>query len=266
MKEILYILTTILFFSCTEKTKINQSENTQIKEEIFYNDTINSSQPIKISQQEKEFNDFLESIKKFKLQPIDTILISYETKQLEEYEIGKNSIKIFKKDSLNIDWIKINSNRIIIEKLKSINPRIDNEYEEMFCNNVQKVKLYNFNNDEIIFIEFTSHPCTGLGCSVTDYLIYDVKNNQVNLFGNFRTADLDLYNFPIDSNLNYISTEYQGDFHGATPIHFISKVYSLDKNGKFHLKKDLKGKDYFYKISTFPNDKTKAFEYERNWF
>ncbi len=256
----------MLFFSCSEKAKKSASENRIIKEQIVSTETNNSDDPIEISQQEKDFNEFLESIKTFKIQPIDTLEIDYDFKQLEKYKIGKNIIQVFKKDSLNIDWIKINSNKLTVENLKTINPRVDGNREDMFCNSIQKIKLYNINKDEIIFLEFTSHPCTGLGCSVSDYLIYDVKNNQVNLFGNFRTVNMDFYNFPINKKLNYISTEYQGDFHGATPIHFISRVYSLDNKGKFQLEKDLKGKEYYYEIITFPNEENKEFEYKRNWF
>lgn len=175
MKETLYILITMLFFSCSEKAKKSASENRIIKKQIVSTETNNLDEPIEISQQEKDFNEFLESIKTFKIQPIDTLEIDYDFKQLEKYKIGKNIIQVFKKDSLNIDWIKINSNKLTVENLKTINPRVDGNREDMFCNSIQKIKLYNINKNEIIFLEFTSHPCTGLGCSVSDYLIYDVK-------------------------------------------------------------------------------------------
>ncbi|MFV0529967.1 MAG: hypothetical protein ACK5MD_00820 [Flavobacteriales bacterium] len=266
MMKALSIPIIFLLFSCSENKKNNLSENNTIQEQSALIEKMNLAMVVEISQREFFFNQFLDSIKTFKIQPIDTLEVGYNVKQLESYKIGKNTIQIFKKDSLNIDWIKINSNKITIENLKIINPRVDGKIEDMFCNSIQKIKLYNFNNDEIIFLEFTSHPCNGLGCSVSDYLIYDIKNNQVNLFGNFRTANLDFYNFPFDKKLNYISTEYQGDFHGATPIHFISRVYSMDNKGKFQLEKDLKGKEYYYEIITFPNDATKKIEYKRNWF
>jgi len=214
---------------------------------------------------------FLDSIEAFKIQPNDTLNVEYDIKQIENYKIGKNTIQIFKKDSFNINWIKINSDKFTIENLKTINPRVDGETEKMFCNSVQKIKSYKYKNDEIIFLEFTSHPCNGLGCSVSDYLIYNIRSKQVNLFGNFRTADLNLYNFPYNKKLSYLSTEYQsteyqGDFHGATPIHFISRIYSMDNNGVFKLDKDKKGNEYYYEITTFLNDTIKEFEYKRNWF
>ena len=266
MTRILSILILVQLFSCMEKTKNGHSEKLLLENQTVTIHKKDSEKINNISQQEENFNGFIKSIETYKIQPIDTFDIENNLKKLENYDIGKNSIQIFKKDSLNIDWIKINSKKIVIKNLKTINSRVDGKSDEMFCNNIEKIKLYKHNNNEIIFLEFTSQPCTGLGCSVSDYLIYDVKNNQINLFGNFRTADLDFYNFPINRKLNYISTEYKRGFQEATPIHFVSRIYSLDRNGNFQIEKDLTGKEYYYEIITFPNDETKEFEYNRNWF
>jgi len=267
MKKITYIFFTFLLFSCTEKSnKKKEAENKLIEEQSVSDENNKNEKIIEISIQEKNLNNFLDSIKLFKILPTDTLEVKFRYVQLENFELGKNTIQIFKKDSFNIDWIKINSDKLKVENLKTINPRIDDETEEMFCNSIQKIKLYNFKSYKFLFIEFTSHPCTGLGCGVSDYLIYDLNNNQLSLFGNFRTADLDFYNFPFNNKINYISTEYQGDFHGATPNHFISRIYSLDNNGKFWLEKDSTGKEYYFEIITCPNDGIKEFEFKRNWF
>lgn len=266
MKKTLSILLLIQLFSCSEVTKKNQSEPLSKEKQKVSIQTTTSDTIIQISEQEKDFNKFKTSIKPFKIKPVDSLKIEYTLKSIENYTIGSNTIQIFKKDTFNIDWIKINNNKILITNLKTINPRVDGKRQDFFCNNIEKIKLYNFNDVEILFLEFSSNPCTGLGCSVSDYLIYDVKNHQVNLFGNFRTADVNLYKFPINNKLHYIATEYQGDFHGATPIHFISRMYSLDTKGTFQLEKDAKGKEYYYEITTFPKEETKAFEYKRNWF
>ncbi|MCZ8198677.1 MAG: hypothetical protein O9267_13820 [Flavobacterium sp.] len=266
IQKLLNILILILIFSCSEKTKKSESKNLPAEKQKVSTQIKNTAKVIEISDQEKNFNEFIDSLKIFIVKPVDTLKIEVNPKQIENYKIAGNTIQIFKKDTFNIDWIKINNNKILIKSLKTINPRVDGEREKMFCNNVEKIKLYNFNKNKIIFLEFNSNPCTGLGCSVSDYIIYDLKNNQVNLFGNFRTANLNFYSFPFDKKLNYISTEYQGDFHGNTPIHFISRIYSMDNKGKFQLKKDLKGKEYYYEIITFPEEETGRFEYKRNWF
>lgn len=266
MKKTLSILILILLFSCTEKTKKKESENKKLEEQSVSTDKKNSPKNSEISEQEKYFNTFLDTVNKFKIEPIDTLLIEYTIKQLENFKIGRNTIQVFKKDSLQIDWIKINNNKFSTKNLKTINPRVDGKNQKMFCNSLQKIKSYKFNNDEIIFLEFTSSPCNGLGCSVSDYLIYNVTNKKINLFGSFRTANLNLYDFPFNEKLNYIATEYKGDFHGATPIHFISRIYSMDNHGLFKVNKDKSGKEFYYEVTTFPRDSIKEFEYKINWF
>lgn len=263
MKKILLILILILLFSCSERTKKNEYENKKLVQEFGSTVKKNSS---KISEQKKHFNNFFNSLNRFKIESIDELSIEYHIKQLENFKIGKNTIKIFKKDSVSIDWIKINEDKFTIENLKTINPRLNGKNEKMFCKSLQNIKSYKFNNDEIIFLEFVSSPCSGLGCSVSDYLIYSVNYRKINLFGSFRTTNLSLYKFPFNKKLNYISTEYKGDFNGETPIHFISRIYSMDNKGLFKVERDKSGKEYYYEVTTFPKDSIKEFEYKINWF
>lgn len=266
MKKTLYIIIIIQILACSEKTRNHDSLNLPKENQKVENHKINTEKNIEISLKEKHFNALLESIKTYKIQPVDSLVTEYNISQLENYKIGSNNIQIFKKDSININWIKINSNKILVENLKIINNPTDGGNDKMFCNSLQKVKMYKFNSNNVFFLEFISRPGTGLGSSVTDYLIYDQNKNQLNLFENFRGADLDFYKFPFNKKLSYISTNYKGDYHGATPVHFISKIYSLNSSGKFQLQKDSKGKEYYYEIVTFPEDQKKDFEYKWNWF
>lgn len=266
MKKTLHIIILIQILACSEKKRNHDSLNSPKENQKVENHNINVEKNTEISLKDKQFNEFLESIKTYKIQPIDSLVTEYNISQLENYQIGKYEIQIFKKDSFNIDWIKINSNKFSIKNLKIINNPTDGSNDEMFCNSLQRAKLYKFKSNDVIFLEFISSPGTGLGSSVTDYLIYDEKNNQLNLFENFRGADLDFYQFPFNKKLNYISTDYKGDSHGATPIHFLSKIYSLNSNGIFQLEIDSTGKEYFYEIITYPNDQKKEFEYKWNWF
>lgn len=266
MKKTLYIIILIQILACAEKKRNDDSLNSPKENQKIENHNINAEKNSEISLKERHFNEFLESIKTYKIQPVDSLVTEYNITQLENYKIRNNNIQIFKKDSININWIKINSNKFLIENLKITNNPTDGSNDKMFCNSLQKVKLYNFNSNDVILLEFISNPSTGLGSSVTDYLIYDVKNNKLNLFENFRGADSDFYNFPFNKKLNYISSDFSGDYHGATPMHFISKIYSLNDNGKFQLEKDSNGKEYFYETVTYPNDQKKEFEYKLNWF
>src|SRR5690554_576442 len=247
MKTILLILV-VLLFSCSENNKtINTKELSSVSNEIKY-------------------QNILDSIKLYKLKPFDTLQTHYKLGQLENHKIADKTIKIFKRDSLNINWIKINSDKYMIDSLKLINSRTGEASEIMFANSLNKIKLYQFKDDEILLMQFTSFPCTGLGCSVTDYIIYSFNKKKLNLFGSFRSENIDLYNFPLNSDINYIATEYRGDYHGATPMHFISRVYSMNENGRFYQMKDINNKDYYYEITRFPNDTLKEVEYRVSWF
>ncbi len=125
MRKTLFILILFQLFSCTEKTKRSESNNLTKEKQTVSSVKTNSEKIHEISQQEKNFKDFIDSIKIFKILPIDTLQVEYNITQKENYKIGKNTIQIFKKDSLNIDWIKLNSDKLIIKHLKTINPRVD---------------------------------------------------------------------------------------------------------------------------------------------
>ena len=109
-------------------------------------------------------------------------------------------------------------------------------------------------------------PCTGLGCSVNYYLIYDVLTKTKNFFGTFRTDnELELFNFGNDDKLDYVSKTYNGDAHGSTPIEFIYELYSMEANGQFNGQKNSNGLTYQIKHTTFPNDTTEADKFEEHW-
>lgn len=215
---------------------------------------------------EENHKSYRDSIIEYKIEPLDSLLIKYEISQRENYILDKNTVEIYKKDSFNIDELKINSNIINLNKLKTINPRLDGSHEEMFCQSLQRIKLYKFKNDEIVFLEFTSHPCNGLGCSVSDYLIYNSTKNQVSFFGTFRSANLDFFDFPFNSELNYISTEYKGETQNETPIQYVSRIYSMSYNGIFELTTDSLGNEYFIEENIFPNKPNDYYENYLLWY
>ncbi|MCP9762761.1 hypothetical protein [Lacihabitans soyangensis] len=109
MTKILSILIILQLLSCSGKTKNSELENSRIHKHTVSNLKKSSRQSEGISLSEQDFNKFLDSIKLFKIHPIDTLELDYNIVQLENHQIGRNRIQIFKRDSLNIDWIKINS-------------------------------------------------------------------------------------------------------------------------------------------------------------
>lgn len=264
MKKSLIVLFSIVLISCTNQSKKNINKVhpniSKTKEVSAAKKAVESN-----NEEEKKYNGILKSIENFKISPTDSLEIGFDIKPFEKFKFKDNQIEIFKKDSSNIDWIKINGNKILIDKLKIINSRTDKGNEDMFCNNFRKLKLYKYQNETIIFMMFESSPCTGLGCSVTDYLIYNVTKKKINLFGSFRSANLDFYQFPINSELSFIATDYKGDFHEA-PISFKSRIYSMKKDGSFKLLKDKKGNEYFYEVTSLSDNQNSDFEYKFNWF
>jgi hypothetical protein len=121
--------------------------------------------------------------------------------------------------------------------------------------------------EELIGIRMTFYPCTGLGCSVDYYLIYDLQTRTKNFFGTFRTANnLSLYNFNNDDKLDYLSKTFSGDPQGSTPMEFIYELYSMENNGHFVQQKNESGQAYQIKQTTFPNDTTKTEIFEQKWF
>ena len=266
MTKFLFIFfTSLLIISCSQKKdKINNKENSS-------NGSLSNNLPLTkngnaLSLEDEKFDEFLNAMIMYKLVATIKIEHEYKIQQVEKFVVGKHQIEIYKRDSFNIDWIKINSQKIYPNKLKTINPRVDGVSEDMFCQSIQNLRLFKFKGDEILFFELTPHPCNGLGCSVSDYLIYSTTKEKINLFGTFRVGDLDLYNFPIDSALNFVATEHNGAFHGTTQVQWISRIYSMNSNGIFELAKGKQGHEYFYSIETFPNDTTVNPKYSYSWF
>src|SRR5690554_2494238 len=120
MKTILLILV-VLLFSCSENNKtINTKELSSVSNEIKY-------------------QNILDSIKLYKLKPFDTLQTHYKLGQLENHKIADKTIKLFKRDSLNINWIKINSDKYMIDSLKLINSRTGEASEIMFRSEERRV-------------------------------------------------------------------------------------------------------------------------------
>lgn len=135
-----------------------------------------------------------------------------------------------------------------------------------FVNNWDEIKLFKHNDREYIGVRMSFSPCTGLGCSVDYFLIYDVKTNAKNFFGTFRTDnELELFDFKNDEKIDFVAKTYNGDAHGSTPIELIYELYSMDSNGEFKVQKDNGGLTYQIIHTTFPNDTKKTDKLTEHW-
>ena len=162
--------------------------------------------------------------------------------------------------------INIDNDLFTLKDKATLNIVWDNKDSVNFANNWDEIKLFRINDRELIGIRMSFQPCTGLGCSVSYFLIYDLQTKSKNFFGTFRADDkLAIYNFNNDGKLDYVSKTFSGDGHGSTPMEFIYELYSMEDNGHFIQHKNKSGQIYQIKQTTFPNDSTKSEIYEQIW-
>ena len=162
--------------------------------------------------------------------------------------------------------IKIDNDLFTLKDKATINIVWRNNDSVDFSNYWDEMKLYKINDTELIGIRMLFEPCTGLGCSVNYFLVYDIKTKSKNFFGTFRTDNkLALYNFKNDDKIDYPSKTFSGDAQGLTPMKLIYELYSMEDNGYFVKQKNNRGQVYQIKQTTFPNDTTKAETFEQRW-
>jgi len=162
--------------------------------------------------------------------------------------------------------IKIDNDLFTLKDKATINIVWRNKDTVDFADNWDEMKLYKFNEREILGIRMSNHRCFGLGCSVDYFLVYDFQTKTKTFFGTFRTDNkLALYNFKNDEKLDYLSKTFSGDAGGSTPMEFIYELYSMENNGHFVQQKSSSGQTYQIKQTTFPNDTTKTETFEQRW-
>ncbi len=155
-------------------------------------------------------------------------------------------------------WMNIDGDVFRLDKGVTLNDVWGNDNDSVnYMNDWDEMKYYKYKNSEMIGIRMYFDQCTGIGCSVNYFLLYDLKKKTKNYFGTFRTDNkLALYSFNNKGSVGYLSRTFIGDAQGATEMNFITELYSLNDNGVFVLQKDLNGKPYQIIQTTFPNDTT----------
>lgn len=134
-----------------------------------------------------------------------------------------------------------------------------------FANNWRQIRYYNYNQQELICIEMVSYPCTGIGCGVNYYLLYDIKHKTKNYFGTYRIDDyeLQLFNFNNDDKgqLDFVSKTNLN--HDKT---IVFELFSLGKDGIFRIQKNSKGQKYELKHTVVENSTGAKETLSENWF
>lgn len=87
-----------------------------------------------------------------------------------------------------------------------------------FPKQITDIKYYKINGNDYFGFALTFIPCTGMGCGVSYFMLYDITNSRSNYFGSFRGFfdwEFRLYNFKNSPQINFLSQEYFGDNHNG---------------------------------------------------
>jgi hypothetical protein len=158
-------------------------------------------------------------------------------------------------DSEDETRIGIDEDVFTLKDKVTINEVWDGRDSVDFVNNWDQAKLYKINERELIGIRMSYRPCTGIGCNVDYYLVYDVRTKSKSFFGTFRSENnLSLYNFNDDDKVDYLSKTYSGDAHGSTFLEVTYNLYSMEINGYFVQQYSPSRAKYEIMLTKYPND------------
>ncbi len=224
-------------------------------------DNVESRMTVKKTEKaiSEKLNDYFSG---FEIEP--SIIVNNTEGNQATVQLAKHRVKWLDKEDET--KIKIDEDLFSLKDKTTLNIVWDGKDSVDFANNWDEIKLYKFNEREIIGIRMSYTPCTGLGCSVDYFLVYDVSTKTKNFFGTFRTDDkLALYNFGTDYRLKYISKTYSGDPKGITSISHLYKLYSMNDNGQFVEQNDSSGAAYQLTLRMSPDDTAGADTLEQHW-
>ncbi len=168
-----------------------------------------------------------------------------------EEVINISSHKVIWNHSSKETIIKIDNDSFSLKDQKTLNI-VDNDKEDVdFANDWDQIKLFEFGDRKLIGISMTNTPCTGIGCRVMFYLIYDLKTKNKSFFGTYRFSldrEFGLFDFGNNGTLDFLSGTYD-DGNDAKGLEFknIYQIFTMDEKGIFHPQTDNKGKSYFMK-------------------
>lgn len=154
------VILTILTSCCIDKNKKTESIEKPVTTKIS------------IYEQLRTYFD------KYRITP--SITINNIEGNQTEILLSKHKIKWFKTE--NETKIKIDNDIFSIMDKVTLNNVHDSEDSVNFANNWDEIKLYKYDDREIIGIRMLNDPCTGIGCSVNYFLVYDLKTKNQKLF------------------------------------------------------------------------------------
>jgi hypothetical protein len=248
MKLFCLVTFSSLFFGCSNSDNTINTKHTSIwaESEIRY------------------FNLLDKYLSFHKIEPL--ITVSNTEHSQTEIEISKHSIHWFNTEDETM--IRINNDLFSLKDKFTLNNVRDTSREIVdFANNWKSIKLFSLNGRELIGISMHYYICTGIGCNIEYYLLYDVTTKTKSFFGFYRgTGELNIYQFRNDSKFSFVSQTYIDTSYASQAIEFNYGLYSLEDNGLFKLQRNRNGQPYTLKRTFYPNDTTKSMTFEQNWF
>lgn len=230
--------------------------------------------PRKIGVIEKKLEKYFDS---HEIKPLLTIENDYNgarKNRTEEVKVSNHlltwyySIKTDRGPTIETLELKIDDDLITIEDKSSLNGADGGgKISGNIVNNWRKIKFYKVNGRELIGIEMGNEFCTGLMCSVTFFLVYDLETKSQNFFGDFRIDnELKLYDFGKDGMIDFLGTKNDFTYTPGFKVTNIYSLYTLDKKGIFQLQKDSSRKPYFIKRVFSSNDDSEFNDkFEQSW-
>jgi hypothetical protein len=198
----------------------------------------------------------------YRLKPVQ--IVENRDYTLSDIKLGNH--KILWLDSVGENRIKIDDDLFALKGKSTLNLVNGKKDCPDFSNSWDLIKLYKFNDRELVGIRMQYYPCSGLACAVNYYLVYDLATKTQNYFGTFRTDDeLELYDFNNDNKLDYVSKSFEGDAQGSTPMGFIYELYSMESSGQFYPFMKSDSTACSIKLTTFPGDPSKSEAFKQNW-
>lgn len=197
---------------------------------------------------------------RYELAPVKTIDSQDST---DEPDSPRQLIKI---GSHQVEWLtdfddkgvrtpslRINGDLIPLEGEMTLN-RIDEDRKEDagWVNSWWQIRLYKLGDRELLGIEMNQFGCTGLGCSVSIQLLYDLKTQKRNYFGTFRTdSEIRLFRF-LGKN-EYFHVSKSCDCLNADGEYIVTyNLYRMRPGGEFVIQNAPNGKPYSIRHSFYP--------------
>ena len=143
------------------------------------------------------------------------------------------------------------------EKIKYVNKTTANEVVEKTDSlnwstfRINTVKDYHLRGSDILLITFNSSPCTGTGCGVDYYLVYDLNTKAQNYLGTYRNYEdtvIGPFDFNNDKSIQFLCPSFPNDLQCLDSCIYKFKVYNLDKNGLLSLARDKENREYFIEM------------------